>query len=164
MKEGEFPGIPQPGFICQFLRVPGKDSVYCPGSVFFCSDTQIEIIIIIISLQQLLLSEELHIKPTAVESSRPSPALAHAESLWLSHLSPGPLSSVLRSEQKPPVPSQSPVSPKDQPFSRSPVSTPYLKTVPSHLPAGACSRAHTACLQGLTGAPWCLLSAVSLSL
>ena len=67
-------------FICQFLRVPRKDSVYCPGYVFFCSDTQIEIVIIIISLQQLLLSEELHIKPTAVESSRPSPALAHAES------------------------------------------------------------------------------------
>ena len=58
MKEGEFPGIPQPGFNCLFLRVLGKDSVYCPGSVFFCSDTQIEIIIIIISLQQLLLSEE----------------------------------------------------------------------------------------------------------
>ena len=45
-------------FICQFLRVPRKDSVYCPGYVFFCSDTQIEIVIIIISLQQLLLSEE----------------------------------------------------------------------------------------------------------
>ena len=67
-------------FICQVLRVPGKDRVYCPGSVFFCSDTQIEIIIIIISLQQLLLSEELLIKSTAVESSRLSPALAHAES------------------------------------------------------------------------------------
>ena len=80
MKEGEFPGIPQPGFNCLFLRVPGKDSVYCPGSVFFCSDTQIEIIIIIISLQQLLLSEELHIKPTAVESSHPSTPLAYAES------------------------------------------------------------------------------------
>ena len=115
--------------------MPGKDSVYCPGSVFFCSDTQIEIVIIIISLQQLLLSEELHIKPTAVESSRPSPALAHAESLWLSHLSPGPLSSVLRSEQKPPVPSQSPVSPRDQPVSFS-----SLCPLPENCPLSPASR------------------------
>ena len=38
------------------------------------------IVIIVISFQQLLLSEELLIKPTAVESSRLSPALAHGES------------------------------------------------------------------------------------
>ena len=77
--------------------MPGKDSVYCPGSVFFCSDTQIEIIIIIISLQQLLLSEELLIKSTAVESSCLSPALAHAESpvdQQLSRVGSCPLSSV----------------------------------------------------------------------
>ena len=38
MKEGVFPEIPQPG-VCQFLRVPGKNSGYCPVYVFFCSDT-----------------------------------------------------------------------------------------------------------------------------
>lgn len=33
--EGRFPAVPQPGFNCLFLRVPGKDSVYCAGYVFF---------------------------------------------------------------------------------------------------------------------------------
>lgn len=58
MKEGEFPGIPQPG-ACQLLRVRVR-TVFTVLVMSFCSDTQIEIIIIIISLQQLLLSEELH--------------------------------------------------------------------------------------------------------
>ena len=85
--------------------------------------------------------------------------------LWLRPPpSPAPLSSALRSEQKPSVPSQNPVSPRHQPVSSSPVSAHSLKIVPSHLPGGACSRGHASCLQGLTGAPWCLLSAVSLSL
>ena len=84
--------------------------------------------------------------------------------LWLRPPpSPAPLSSALRSEHKPSVPSQSLVSPRDQPVSSSPVSAHSLKIVPSHLPGRACSRAHASCLQGLTGAPWCLLSAVSLS-
>ena len=84
--------------------------------------------------------------------------------LWLSPPpSPAPLLSTLRSEQKPSVPSQSPVSPREQPVSCSPVSAHSLKIVPSHLPGGACSRGHASCLQGLTGAPWRLLSAVSLS-
>lgn len=44
----------------------------------------------------------------------------------------------------------------------SPISSHSLKIVPSHLPAGACARGHALCGQGLRGAPWCLVPAVSL--
>ena len=79
--------------------------------------------------------------------------------LWLSPHPPCSLPSALRPEQKSSAPSQSPVSPRDQSVPCSPVSALSLKTVPSHLPGGACSRGPASCLQGLTGAPWGLLCA-----